>query len=94
MNDSMASRANGDKVAYRVNLVTAPDRRNGNYVMNVDKTISDLPESFTEIYPANLAPVAVVGDASGPCQRIAFIGIHDHLAFCPLGKRAASHGSG
>lgn len=89
MNNSVAGWANGDKVPYRVNFVSAPDRRNGNDVMYVDKTISNFPILFPKVDSANFAPVAIVSDASCAREWIAFICIHDHPASSPFRERTS-----
>ncbi len=86
MNDSVAGWANRNKVMDWINLVTAPDRRQGHDVMNMDKTVSDRPEPFSEVYAADLAPMAVMGNASSTCQGVTFIGIHNDFPFCTFGK--------
>ena len=84
MNNGMACWTDWNEVTYRINFVAAPDGGNGDNVMYVNKAIGNLAESFTEIYTANLAPMAVMSDTGSPRQRIAFVGIHDNLSFRSL----------
>jgi len=86
MNDGVTGGANRNEVMDWINLVTAPDRRERHDVMNMNIAVSDLPESFSEVYAADLAPMAVMGNASSTCQRITFVGIHNDLPFCTFGK--------
>lgn len=86
MNNSVASGANRNEVMDWVNLVTAPNRSEGHDVMNVNETVSDLTESLSEVYAADLAAMAVMGNASSACQRVTFVGIHNDFPFGALGK--------
>ena len=86
MDDGVAGWANRNEVTNWINLVTAPDRSEGHDVMNMNKTISDLAESFSEVNAADLAPMPVMGNAGSTCQRVTFVGIHNNFPFGTFGK--------
>lgn len=87
MNDGVAGGANRNEVTNWINLVTAPDRSERDDVMNMNKAISDLAKSLSEVNAADLAPMTVMGNAGSACQRIAFVSIHDNFPFGTFGKR-------
>lgn len=86
MNDGMAGGANRNEVMDWINLVTAADRSKGHDVMNMNKAIGDLAKSFSEVYAADLAPMAVMGNASSSCQRVTFVGIDNNFPSGTFGK--------
>ena len=68
-----------------INLVTAPDRSEGHDVMNMNKAICNLAKSFSEVHTADLAPMAMMGNANSARQRVAFVGIHNDFPFGTFG---------
>ena len=86
MNNGVAGGANRSEVLDWINLVNAPDRSKGHDVVNMNKALCNFTKSFSEIHAADLAPMAMMGNASSARQRVTFIGIHNDFPFGTFGK--------
>ena len=86
MNDRVAGGANRNEVMNWIDPVAAPDRGKGHHVMNMNEAISDLAKSLSKVCPADLALMSVMGNASGACQGIAFVSVHNNHPFGTFGK--------
>lgn len=86
MNNGVAGGANRNEVMDWINFVTTSDRCDWYDVMNMNKAISNLAESLSEVYTAHLTSMAMMGNASGTCQGITFISIHNDFPFGTFGK--------
>jgi len=92
VNDRVAGWADRNEVVNRIDLITVADGSKRHDVMNMDEAVSDLAVSLSEVYAADLAPMAMMGDASSARQWVAFVGIHNDSPLGTFGKGGGDWG--
>ena len=86
MNNGVAGWTNRGEVLDWINLVAAPDRSEGHDMVNMNKAVCNFTKSFSEVHAADLAPMAMMSNASSACQWVTFVGIHNDFPFGTFGK--------